>query len=196
MTVDRITKEKLTALDLAARLTNTFSARVKSYDDVDVDVDVADDSKGGASSDGVRLRLEDDALQRRVTKPLQYYFLDPVSHPHVAEKKEDRLKKWMSVDPLTHDPRRVFCRLAEYVRKAVREYWLNEKRGNTKLIWEEHEAGFGISHWAVSRESEFEHRGELTDMTVVFHAMMAKMAKEVFTESRYLPPDQLQRGHT
>lgn len=195
VTVDRITKEKLKSLELATRLAGSFSDNIKSkYDEAIDQIENGDDAVDagvrGKSSESIRRRQEDDRSQRRITKPVQHYFLDPSAYAYVASDRADRLKMWSSSDPSTHDPRRVFCRLVEFVRKEVPRIW-SEKNPDSGLVWDIHPMGFGIEHNAVSRESEYEHRGELNKLSAYFNKEMNKVIKTIFSKTEYLPSDQL-----
>jgi hypothetical protein len=198
VTVDRITKEKLKSIELAARLTNTFNdgdkdKLTKALAAMEDGDDMTDAKKTmHKSTEDVQHRQEDDALQRRITKPLQYYFFDPMSYSYIAEKKEDRLLKWSDPDPITHDPRRVFCRLVEYVRKTIKDEWEKKSKKST-LKWSEHDMGFGIKHIAVSRESEADNKGELNQLAGTYNRIMNIAVKNAFKKTKYLPDDQLNR---
>lgn len=77
---------------------------------------------------------EEDSKNRMVTKPLQYYFFDPMSYSFVSDVKKDRLKAWSQTDPVTHEPMGVFFRLFGEVRRLIR---LEAKKTVKNLLWRE-----------------------------------------------------------
>jgi hypothetical protein len=185
VTVDRITKEKLKSIQDASKLAVMGGENfADALDAIDADDDLVESRLG---------RQEDISLQRRVTKPVQYYFLDPMSYASNGEKKKDRLSKWTKPeDSHTHDPRVVFARLVEYARKKVKAW--SSKFPN--LVWEKKDFGNGVKYDVLTRDSEQGFRGNVNTVTQKYNRRMVLLLKQVFEESKYLPVVDLPRVGT
>lgn len=183
ITVKQLTKEKISSIQKASKLAIVGGDKFKN---AMKKIDLDDDEK--IISD-VLAKTDDENAQRRITKPLQGYFLNPMMHPYLSVKPEDRLKQWHDPDDATtHDPRIIFCRLMAYARHVIRYRSMDTF---PDIKWIQHDFGNGIKYYAVSKESEQTQRPSINSLTRFYNAKMTSMLKDVFSESGYLPENQL-----
>jgi Skp family chaperone for outer membrane proteins len=140
VTVRRLTKDK--DVKLKAVIAKNKAGHVLGVDG-DADNDIDDFLKAA----------ETQSEMRNVTKPLQYYFFDPMQFPFTGKTPEDRLERWASTDTTTHDPRRVFFALLRTVRDNIRYHCMREKSG---VKWRYSRTGGDVNdftaHWAITPE--------------------------------------------
>lgn len=125
--------------------------------------------------------VADNIDRKAVTKPFQFYLLDPLNYEFCGGKREDRLEKWS--DETNMDCRLVFFSLLQAVRKCIKEGAHAISGG--KMWWKPHSVTVGdrkFKYWAVDMQATREGAGgeDLTSVTQFYYRHQNKLVADVF----------------